>query len=199
MKWIAVLLVLASIAGTYLLMPKEPTMCDARIIAFGDSLVAGYGAPEGEDAFSQLAGLLGTPIENLGRSGDTSGRALLRIEEVLERKPDIVIVLLGGNDALQKLPVSETEKNLGAILERIQDAGAKPVLVGVIGGFPQDTYAPMFERLAKEHGVPLVPNVLSGLLGREEFMSDAIHPNAAGYARIAKRLLPVLRDACASS
>ncbi len=57
----------------------------------------------------------------------------------------------------------------------------------------------MFERLSKEYAVPLVPNILSGLIGREEFMSDAIHPNSGGYARIAEKLIPPLEKICTSS
>lgn len=201
MKWIALLILIAALAASafFLMRPDTSPACTARIVAFGDSLVTGYGAPDGEDAFSVLSRNLSVSIENLGKDGDTSARALARIDQVLERKPDIVVVLLGGNDALQRLPVSETEKNLGEILEALTDAGVRPVLAGVIGGFPQDPYAPMYRRLAETYDAPLVPNVLSGILGREDLMSDAIHPNAQGYARIAERLLPAVKEACASS
>lgn len=170
-----------------------------KVIAFGDSLVAGYGASNGNDAFSTLARLSSVPIANMGVNGDTSARALARIETVLRERPEIVIVLIGGNDALSSVPVSETEANLGEILETLKSADAKPILVGVLGGFPSDPYAAMFDRLSEEYGVPLVPNILLGLIGREEFMSDAIHPNDAGYASVAARLRPVLERVCASS
>lgn len=169
------------------------------IVAFGDSLVEGYGASPGNDAFSRVQSAIGVPIVNLGRSGDTSAGALERIDEALSLEPDIVIVLVGGNDALRRVPVAETEAALSGILSRIKDAGARPILVGVIGGFPQDPYAPMFEQLSKQHEVPLVKNILSGLIGRDEFMSDAVHPNDAGYARMAERMQPFIERTCAVS
>ncbi|MES2668322.1 MAG: GDSL-type esterase/lipase family protein [Patescibacteria group bacterium] len=169
------------------------------VVAFGDSLVSGFGVSASENAFSVLSGIVGVPIENLGVSGDTTATARARISGVLARAPDIVIVLVGGNDALMKTSVVETEENLSAIVTEIKAAGAAAVLVGVIGGFPTDPYASMFERLAEEHDVPFVPNILSGLIGRDEFMSDPIHPNAAGHARMAERLAPALERACASS
>lgn len=200
MRSIGVLLALGALAlGIYFFMHTDSNACTARITAFGDSLVTGYGAPEGEDAFSVLSRDLNVSITNEGVSGDTSGRALARIDTIVAAKPDIVIVLVGGNDALHRLPVSETEKNIGKILERLTNTGIHPILVGVLGGFPTDPYAPMFERLATTYEVPLVPNILRGLIGREEFMSDAIHPNSAGYARIAERLLPAVTSVCTSS
>ncbi|MES2931403.1 MAG: GDSL-type esterase/lipase family protein [Patescibacteria group bacterium] len=167
-----------------------------NILAFGDSLVSGYGVPEGDDAVSALSLKLGVPVANFGVSGDTSAEALKRINTILERQPDIVIVLLGGNDALQQLPVAETERNISEILKKLQQAGIRPVLGGVLGGFPTDPYASMFARLASEHEVSLVPNVLSGLIGTNEYMSDPIHPNTSGYARIADKLYPKVQEAC---
>lgn len=189
------------------LLSKDMTSADSCasrepvpvIVAFGDSLVAGYGAGNGEDAFSRLSLALGVPVLNLGVSGDTSARARARIDTVLARSPDIAIIVLGGNDALQRIPVEETERNLSAILRTLTDAGVDPILVGVLGGFPRDPYAPMFERLAEAYGVPLVPNVLAGIIGSDALMSDAIHPNAAGYERIAARMQPYVEAACESS
>lgn len=196
-------LILMLVLGVAVFMPKgteEPLQSCAdkapTIIAFGDSLISGYGVSEGDDAVSALTEKLGVSVENFGVSGDTSGEALKRIDTILEREPDIVIVLLGGNDALQQLPVTETESNISEIVKRLQQAGIRPVLAGVLGGFPSDPYAAMFTRLASEHGVPLVPNVLSGLIGNRTYMSDEIHPNASGYARIADKLFPEVREVC---
>jgi len=203
---VAVLVLLLLVGGSWFLYRSMnmPLSCNAvvpapTIGAFGDSLVAGYGAHIGEDAISILSEKIGVPITNFGVSGNTSADALVRIDTVLATDPDIVIVLLGGNDALQGIPVSITEQNLSLILERLKEKDIHPLLVGVIGGFPTDPYAAMFERLSKEYAVPLVPNILSGLIGREEFMSDAIHPNSAGHVRIADKLVPYLERLCLSS
>lgn len=196
-------LLLILIIGVAVFMPKgveEPLQSCAdkapTIIAFGDSLVSGYGVSEGDDAVSVLSTNLGVSVANFGVSGDTSAEALRRIDTILEREPDIVLVLLGGNDALQQLPIAETERNISEILKRLKEAEVRPVLAGVLGGFPSDPYAAMFTRLASEHDVPLVPNVLAGLIGNNRYMSDEIHPNASGYARIAEKLYPDVRGAC---
>ncbi len=203
LKFSLALLALVLLAGGYLLYSRSQqaaVTCVTDplpvIVAFGDSLVTGYGVSASENPFTLLSASVGVPIRNLGVSGDTSANALVRVQQVIDSQPDIAIVVLGGNDALQQLPIKETEENLAMILKKLRDAGIRPVLIGVIGGFPKDPYAPMYERLSKKFDVELVPNVLSGLIGNEQYMSDAIHPNAAGYARMAERMLPVLVRAC---
>ncbi|KND47276.1 MAG: acyl-CoA thioesterase I [Parcubacteria bacterium C7867-004] len=166
------------------------------VVAFGDSLVEGYGAGSGEDFVSVLSRDTGIPIQNLGRSGDTTATGLKRVKDVVALKPDIVIVLLGGNDALQRINVAETEQNLTEILRTIKNSGATPILVGVIGGFPSDPFAPVFKRIAEGERVVLIPNILSGLITNKSLMSDAIHPNAAGYTKVAERIRPELDKAC---
>ena len=168
------------------------------IIAFGDSLVEGYGAREGGDFVSKLSARIGVPILNYGKSGDTTTDGLARVKEV-EGRADIVILLLGGNDALRKTPLAETKQNLATLIERFQAGGrTQVVLVGVLGGFPSDPYAPMFKELAKERDVTFVPNILSGLIANSKYMSDQVHPNEAGYEKIADRLTPIMNAACAA-
>lgn len=167
-----------------------------RIVAFGDSLVAGYGASMEGGFVSLLSTGLGVPVINLGKSGDTTSSAKERISSVVSTQPAITLVLLGGNDALRRTPQTETEQNLKEIIEDIQKNGSRVVLLGVIGGFP-DPYSSMYSRLAKEYDLTYIPNVLSGIIGRTELMSDSIHPNQAGYQMIADRLLPVLEEECA--
>lgn len=167
------------------------------IVAFGDSLVLGTGAATPGGFVSLLSAQAGISIRNFGRSGDTAASAAQRVDAALAAEPDVVLVLLGGNDALRRVPPAATEANLDAILVRFREAGARVVLLGVMGDLFNDPYPSMFERLAETHDATYVPNVLSGLLGRSEFMSDAIHPNEAGHARIAERVLPALEAACA--
>jgi lysophospholipase L1-like esterase len=167
-------------------------------MAFGDSLVEGYGAPGGSDFVTKLSERIGVPIKNFGKNGDTTALGLARAQ-ALDERPDIVIILLGGNDALQKVPKEETKENLARLIEIFQSYQSKRirvVLVGVIGGFPSDPYAQMFKDIAKEHNVPLVPNILSGVFANQEYMSDQVHPNAAGYEKIAERLAPILNSVC---
>lgn len=166
----------------------------AAIIAFGDSLVEGVGAPPGSDFPSVLSRRLGVPILNRGISGDTSETALLRLSrDVLEEDPKIVIVLIGGNDVLRRIPPEETVRNVREIIRSIHEHGAAVILAGVRGGFFVDALKSNFQAIAEDTGSLYVPDVLQGLLGNSRFMSDAIHPNALGYEAIAEKMEPALR------
>ena len=159
------------------------------LVAFGDSLTAGYGAGPGEDYPSRLAALLGTPVINAGLSGDTTESALARIDtDVLPHNPRVVLVGLGGNDFLRQSPVPATEANLRAIVRKIHDAGAMVVLLGY--RFPTfgPSYEDMYERVAEEEHCLLIPDLLDGILSDPALKSDEIHPNARGYALIAERV-----------
>lgn len=163
------------------------------IVAFGDSLVEGAGAASGNDFVSVLSRRIGEPIRNFGQGGDTTAAALSRLESVRAQKPRIAIVLLGGNDYLRKVPRKTTFENLSKIVKALHDDGAVVLLLGVRGGLLGDSYASDFESFAETHKMAYVPNVLEGLLGDARYMSDAIHPNDAGYAMIADKVEPVLR------
>lgn len=163
-----------------------------EVIAFGDSLVEGVGASAGKDFVSILSRELGVPILNLGKSGDTSGSALARFETVMPEHPKLVMVLLGGNDFLRRVPRTTVFENLGTIIGKIQARGAIVVLLGVQGGVLGDSYEQEYERLAETYKTAYVSNVLEGIIGHSDLMSDPIHPNDAGYARIAERAYPVV-------
>src|SRR5262245_61472956 len=95
------------------------------VVAFGDSITAGFGTTSNNDYVSRLASRTGNPIINAGRIGDTTGDALNRLDSaVLSRNPKIVIVFLGGNDVLQSVPVSQRGSNITTIEPRIRQRGA---------------------------------------------------------------------------
>lgn len=196
------LLLLAAVlaaALVWLLRPDTPRAArptaGASIVAFGDSLVEGYGATAGNDFVSLLSRRIGHPIINAGRGGDTTGTALGRLEtDVLARNPRLVIVLLGGNDFLRRVPRDQTFANLATILERIRARGAAVVLMGLSVGVFTDTYGEGFEDLARRNSAALVPDVLGGILGDGSRMADAIHPNDIGHRIMADRVEPVLRE-----
>ncbi|MFA6958282.1 MAG: arylesterase [Thermoanaerobaculia bacterium] len=161
----------------------------SAVLAFGDSLTAGYGVTRGEDYPSRLAARSGLEIVNAGVSGDTTESALERIEpDVLSRSPRIVLVGLGGNDFLRGVPITTTEANLRTIVRTSQGAGAMVVILGF--EFPSITasYAKMYERVASEEGCLLVPDLLDGIIGNPALKSDEIHPNAPGYELMAERV-----------
>lgn len=165
---------------------------EGSIVAFGDSLVFGTGAAEGKNFVSLLSGMIGKPIENFGVPGDTTETGLARIDTVIRKHPSIVLLLLGGNDYLHRVPRGQTFKNLDTIVSRLQNDGVLVVLLGVRGGLFTDNFDPEFEELAKRRKTAFVPDVLDGLFGHPKFMSDEIHPNDEGYALIAQKIYPVL-------
>jgi acyl-CoA thioesterase-1 len=161
----------------------------SAIIAFGDSLTAGYGVAIGDDYPSKLSARSGVAILNAGVSGDTTEAALARIDDnVLSKSPRIVLVGLGGNDFLRGVPITVTEANLRMIVQKIQGAGGMVVLLGFT--FPSITanYGKMYERVAEEEGCLFVPELLEGIMANPSLKSDEIHPNAPGYALMAERV-----------
>lgn len=162
------------------------------LIAIGDSLVAGVGAPTGQDFVSVLSQKIGQPIKNLGRSGDTTADVLERIEEIDAYTPKVVIVLVGGNDYLRRIDREETFANLAKIITNLQNRGAVVLLLGIRGGVLVDNFESHFESLRDTYKTAYVSDVLDGLIGNREYMSDQIHPNEVGYARIAERVYPEL-------
>lgn len=167
--------------------PKNNT-----IVAFGDSLVSGIGSTHG-GFVSLLEQETKQTIINLGVPGNTSHDGLARLDEVRKLDPGIVIILFGGNDAIMKVPMSDTFSNLEEIIRPLQKDGAVTVLLGVRGGIISDPYDDAFAALARTTGSVYVPNVLSGIFGRGEYMADTIHPNDKGYSIIAKRVLDELK------
>lgn len=163
------------------------------IVAFGDSLIEGVGATPGKDFVSQLSKKIGEPIINLGISGNTTAQGLARVDRIAEYKPKVVLVLLGGNDYLQKVPKEETFRNLEMIISKIQSTGAVVVILGVQGGVLSDPYEGEFEALAQKKATLYVSNVLEGLIGNSRYMSDAIHPNDVGYLKIVDRVYPEVK------
>lgn len=170
------------------------------IVCFGDSLTEGAGAGPGEDYPSVLSRLLGFPVINAGRRGDTTARALLRVQSaVADKNPRLVIVLLGGNDFLRQVPRRETRKNLEEIVRRIQAEGAMVAIAGIRLGLFTDEFEAIFEETAKTFGALYIHRVMRGILNDSSLRSDPIHPNGDGYRliaeRIAEEIKPLLREA----
>ena len=165
-----------------------------RVVALGDSLIVGIGAGSPEGGFIPvLEKRLDTAIVNKGVSGDTTRDGLMRLEnDVLNENPDIVIVLLGGNDYLRQIPEEETFANLRTIISQTQSHGAVVMLLGVHGGLLVDHFDDNFAALAKETGSLFVPNVLDGIIDNKTLMSDEIHPNDRGYEKIVDKIAPSL-------
>lgn len=172
--------------------PPNPAL---PIVAFGDSLVYGDGAKSGEDYPAQLSHLCNCTVINKGIGGNTTHDGLQRIQrDILSLNPGLVIVTLGGNDMLQKLPRQQSNENLKQIIETIQDTGAMVALTEVLAPAFLNGYGPDYKIVAKETQSLLIPNILSGISTNPKLKSDQIHPNAAGYKIMADRVYDKLRN-----
>ncbi len=166
-----------------------------NIICFGDSITFGYGANLGEDYPTALGKLVSIPVINCGVDGDTTFKALERLEnDVLDKDPRLVIVEFCGNDFLKKIPKEDTVKNLAQIIERIQAKGAMVALVDISSGFFFQEYRKAFKKLAAEKKAIFIPVLLSKIITNPAMKSDFFHPNARGYQIIAKRIYQAISE-----
>ncbi len=185
-----------------------------EVVFLGDSLTAGLGL----DAASSFPALiqsridargLGFAVVNAGVSGDTSAGGLRRLEWALQGRPRVLVVALGGNDGLRGLPVEDLRRNLAAIIEGGQRAGATVILAGMEAppnNGPDYTarFRGVYPDLATAYTVPLIPFLLDGVAGEAALnQADGIHPNPEGARRVADTvwtvLEPVLVRASAAS
>lgn len=158
------------------------------IVAFGDSLVVGVGSPETEGFVRLLAEKVGQLIINEGVRGDTTADGVMRIASVFQHNPQIVIVFLGMNDYLRKIPQEETKQNLHTLITQLQSKGIQVIFLGACGDGCVDEYGAMYDNLANATGAVYVPHVLAGVFGNEAYMFDDIHPNRGGYAMVAEKV-----------
>ena len=175
------------------------------VVFLGDSLTAGYGLSE-DQAFPALVeeNLRGEGVAvrvvNAGVSGDTTAGGLRRVDWVLKQGPDVVVVGLGGNDALRGQPLDETEKNLRGIVSTIRASGTRVLLLGMriptnYGPEYGEGFAALYPRVAREFDVPLVPFLLEGVGGVASLnQPDGIHPNAEGHRKVAETVEKALRS-----
>jgi len=182
---------------------SRPATAAVRVVVLGDSLAAGLGLA-GDEAFPAVVERLlrerGHAVEvvNAGVSGDTSAGGLARLEWVLQRPADILVVELGGNDALRGQELEATAANLREIVRRGRASGARVLLLGmdVPANYGPDyggRFAALFERVAAEDGVALVPEFVRGLAAEPGLLqADGLHPTAAGQRLLAGKLLPAL-------
>ena len=171
----------------------------STILALGDSLTAGYGA-DAEAAYpAVLASLTGWQIINGGVSGNTSAQALARLPALMRRQPQLVLVSIGGNDFLRKVPEADTRSNIRQIVQQIKAAGVPAVLVAVpyftTGAlFGRLSEHPMYEELAAELNVPIFKGAWAEVLGDKKLKSDQIHANAQGYRVFAEKMWAFLKQ-----
>ncbi|MFO7809387.1 GDSL-type esterase/lipase family protein [Guyparkeria sp.] len=191
--WLLAILVLALSGCGEPALERLPR--DATILAFGDSLTEGVGAPAGAAYPEQLARLTGWTVINAGVAGETTADGLARLPEALEaHAPDLMILLMGGNDVLRNQDLAGAKRNLDQMISQAQAKGVVVVLVGVPEKSLFSQSATLYEALEEERGVVLVDDLVASLLRRPAYKSDAVHLNAEGYRSMAERLAEILRD-----
>jgi acyl-CoA thioesterase-1 len=184
------------------LWPAALQGADTRpvIVAFGDSLAAGYGLAAGESFPDRLQKLLDQRglryrVVNHGISGDTTSGGAARVKQALQLKPAVVILELGANDGLRGLPLTATRANLAGMIDQFRQGGAKVLLAGIT--LPRNygpDYIQAFEKiyrdLARDKRVALIPFLLEGVATNPSLMQpDSLHPTAEGARRVAATVL----------
>ena len=187
--------------------PQHASTPAQTILIVGDSLSAEYGLKRGTGWVPLLQKQLAkenetTKVINASISGDTTSGGRSRLGALLTtHKPSIVVIELGGNDALRGLPLNMTEANLAAMTQAAKKAGAKVLLLGMqvppnYGGAYGQTFSGLFSKVAKSEKVALVPFFLKGIADADDstaqFQADRIHPNEQAQARMLANVQPEL-------
>lgn len=186
--------------------PAEPSGTDAAppvVVVLGDSLTAGPGLDRDETypaVLQRMAREASYPhrFYNAGVSGDTTTGARARLAAALDMNPRVLVVALGANDGLRGVPVATVRDNLAAIVETAQGRGIRVLLCGMEtpptrGWEYTIEFHRIFPALAERYHVPLMPFLLTGVVGNPDMNhADGWHPNAAGARRIAENMWPYL-------
>ena len=173
-------------------------------MAFGDSLTAGLGVPPEESYPAQLQRRLDEAgyhyrVVNAGVSGDTTAGGVRRVDWVLNSRPRIVILELGGNDGLRGIDPDQTRANLEQIIGRLQAGGVTVVLAGMklppnYGADYTARFEAIYPELARKHRLVLIPFFLEGVAATASLnQADGIHPTGPGYQIIVDHMIPVLQ------
>jgi acyl-CoA thioesterase-1 len=186
-------------------VPNGP---ERLVLAFGDSLYAGYGLargqsfPDGLQTALRDAGINATVV-NAGVSGDTTAAGRQRLAfslDNLKRTPDLVVLGLGGNDVLRQIPPATTRENLKVMLDELKRRKIPVVLTGMmappnLGPDYAGQFNRIFPELAEQYDAVLYPFVLNGVIGNPALMqADRVHPNAKGVQQMVTRIAPVVAE-----
>ena len=182
----------------------NPTKPQQKIVFLGDSLTEGYGVAQ-QKAYPALIekklhadGFSHWQVINSGISGSTTASAVGRIDWVLKSKPQIIVLILGANDALRGFKTDEVEKNLSAAIEKIQKANVEVVLAEILappnyGKKYSDQFIKIYQNLIQKYKIPKLPFLLQGVAGETDLnLEDGIHPNEKGHEKIVTNIYPTI-------
>jgi acyl-CoA thioesterase-1 len=184
------------------------TTANKTILFFGNSLTAGYGI----DPEESFAGRIQTRLDSLkkefrvingGLSGETTAGGLSRLDWFLEEEPYLFVLELGGNDGLRGIALTETKKNLLAIVDKVQAKypNTKIILAGMqippnMGQEDTEEFKAIYPAVAKEKNIELIPFLLEGVAGNPDLnLPDGIHPTAEGHRLVMETLWPYISKA----
>jgi lysophospholipase L1-like esterase len=174
--------------------PLAPLPTDGVVLAFGDSLTFGTGAATGEGYPELLAGLIGRTVINAGVPGEVSAEGAARLPELLDRhRPALLVLCHGGNDLLRRLGEEQLRDNLRTMVGLARERGVGVLLVGVPSLGLTLTAPPLYREVAREFKIPYEGKALPTIEGDRALKADPIHPNAAGYRRLAEAVAAQLR------
>jgi acyl-CoA thioesterase-1 len=208
MGWTRRNFIAAAVAGLVLSPVLALTKGKPTVLVLGDSLSAEYGLKRGSGWVALLenrlaAEKIGARVINASISGDTTSGGRSRLPALLaQHQPDVVVIELGGNDALRGLPLAMTEANLAQMTQAAQQAGARVLLVGMqvppnYGADYGRRFAGLFATVARERKAALVPFLLKGVADGDDataqFQADRIHPKASAHPQILANVWPELR------
>jgi acyl-CoA thioesterase-1 len=199
-------------AATLLLLfvAAGPALAETRlVVAYGDSLMAGYGLKPGEGFAPQLERALkarghDVRVVSASVSGDTTAAGKQRLAWVmtgLKTRPDLVILGLGANDMLRGLPPAAARQNLDAMISALKARGSGVLIAGMLatpnlGKAYGNAFNSMYPALARKHAVPLYPFFMRGVAARKLLLlADGMHPNATGVQVIVRSILPSVEAA----
>jgi lysophospholipase L1-like esterase len=166
----------------------------AVVLAFGDSITFGTGANPSESYPARLETLIGRKVISAGVPGEATAEGLARLPSALdEARPQLVILCHGGNDFLRNLDEAQAADNIRAMVRLAKSRGAQVLLVGVPKSGLLPSPAGFYSEIAKEFGLPYEGAALRKILTDNNLKSDLVHPNAAGYARLAEALAALMR------
>lgn len=192
---LACLLWLPACSDTVPSLNKLPD--DAVVVAFGDSLTYGTGAKDNETYPYYLSQIIQRDVINAGNPGELSAEGRQRLPQVLDKhQPDLLILCHGGNDLLRKKNREKLTANLKAMIGQAKQRGIQVMLIGV----PEPALfllesAPFYAKIAHSENIPLEREALPAIESNDTLKSDPIHPNAAGYRKLAQAIAKLLKTA----
>jgi lysophospholipase L1-like esterase len=166
---------------------------EATILAFGDSLTLGVGTDIRHSYPSVLSRLSGRKVVNAGISGELTEQGLARLDYVINKtRPDLMILLEGGNDIIRNHNLQQTKQNLTAMIAMAREKGVQLVLIGVPQKQIFSDVAPFYKELAEEHKLVFDGELIANLLHKRSYKSDMVHLNKTGYQKMAEAIHQLL-------